>query len=116
LFSDDDFDLPVDFLSEEEEKREEDVLDEMEKAGELLKGFLEDRSTSGMFSKPVSLSSVPMIVPLGELHIPEEKMKSIVEEVVETKNRAFIEEMEKIIDKKIEKAVERWLRRAFRGI
>lgn len=121
MFSNSDFDLSVDagFLNkkedEQEEKREEDVLYEMEKAGELLKGFLEDKPTSGIFSKPVSLSSVPMIVPLGELHIPEDEMKSIVEEVVETKNRVFVREIDKLIDKKVEKAIEKWLKKAFKG-
>ena len=121
MFSNSDFDLPVDasFLGkkedEQEEKREEDISHEMEKVEELLKGFLEDKPTSGIFSKPVSLSSVPVIVPLGEMSVPEDEMKSIVEEVVETKNRVFIREIEKLIDKKVEKAIEKWLKKAFRG-
>ncbi|MCK4277929.1 MAG: hypothetical protein KAW82_01910 [Desulfurellaceae bacterium] len=121
MFSNSDFDLPVDvsFLGkkedEQEEKREEDISHEMQKVEELLKGFLEDKPTSGIFSKPVSLSSVSEIVPLGELHIPEDEMKSIVEEVVETKNRVFIREIEELIDKKVEKAIEKWLKKAFKG-
>lgn len=121
MFSNSDFDLPVDvsFLDkkedEQEEKREEDISHEMQKVEELLKSFLEDKPTSGIFSKPVSLSSVSEIVPLGELHIPEDEMKSIVEEVMEAKNRVFVREIEELIDKKVEKAIEKWLKKAFRG-
>jgi hypothetical protein len=109
LFSDDDFGL----LHEKEKK--EDILYEMNEAGELLKGFLEEKPTSSIFSKSISLSSVPVIVPLGELSVPEDEMRSIVEEVVETKTKKLVKEIEELIDKKVEKAIEKWLKRALAG-
>lgn len=114
MFLDYDFNLPcgVDLPNKEEEK--EDLLYEMNEAVELLKGFLEEKPTSSIFSKSVSLSSVPMIVPLGELSIPEDEMRSIVEEVVEAKTKKLVKEIEELVDRKIEKAIEKWLKRAFK--